>query len=142
MLKTTFIILNWRERRSGGNEDDEKWEKEENWMLLYSVHSSRSFLLEGEHSIEALEKNWCVCVCVWWWWWSSSTTSATSFSTWLFSQVENLAFYSNQKGTWDQADSASNAAKSRDVGGGGSSSSDKLKMSAQMRNRKCDMSCC
>ena len=62
MLKTTFIILNWRERRSGGNEDDEKWEKEENWMLLYSVHSSRSFLLEGEHSIEALEKNWCVCV--------------------------------------------------------------------------------
>ncbi len=41
-------------------------EKEENWMLLYSVHSSRSFLLESWTLYKSIREK--IGVCVWWWW--------------------------------------------------------------------------
>ncbi len=60
ILETTFILNGQREEAVITMR---MRKKEENWMLLYSVHSSRSFLLESWTLYKSIREKIGACVC-------------------------------------------------------------------------------
>ena len=64
ILETTFILKTQKREEAVITMMKRMREKEENWMLLYNVQSSRSFLLESWTLYKSIRERIGVCVCV------------------------------------------------------------------------------